>query len=622
MAESIRIPLIKDGTNIIPESNSLMMYNSIVRIEYKLNKGEEVGTGFFMKIPHENTHEYFNFLVTNCHAIPESFVEEKKEIDIFFGNSKMERKRKIDLDRNKRYIKCNKNCDYTVIQILNKDKIFKGKYLYPEPNYKKGCEFYLNQPCYLAGYPVINKDKEGYPKKKPERCISPGKITQINKVYKYDFEHYLETKNGSSGSPICLQCLQDNKFFIVGIHKQYNNRKNINCGTFIGVIIDEINKEDEIQKIISIKEKDDEDFANEEKELENSEQNDEKNLEEKLIKEEKDEHEKRRFILKYIFEENEYGKHYFLTFLIFLILLTNLKLILTIENNNFILPEINIFIYICKAIGILLALITNHYFLIFLIIVQVLSSIIFLSNFYQNQELYIEILFITRNFIKDALLIKIRKYNFYESMIFYNIAEGFSNYLSYLIILILKYVFHPNNFEFSIIIIVSSLNLLNYIIFFIYSKNLKKFYKKNLNNNKKNEKENEANENIGCFKKIFEVIFKIILNFFLNDLINYSSLEPSRLYKEGNYFKLYWFIHFDFIGRTLSKDNVDSIPAVSLCSFIILLIPFLYYYLFEKNYLALIIFSLFYGNTCLIINYIKNKDNLAYYLIMQLLFSI
>ena len=110
MAESIRIPLIKDGTNIIPESNSLMMYNSIVRIEYKHNKGEEVGTGFFMKIPYENENEneYFNFLVTNCHVIPESFVEEKKEIDIFFGNSKKERNRKIDLDRNKRYIKCNK----------------------------------------------------------------------------------------------------------------------------------------------------------------------------------------------------------------------------------------------------------------------------------------------------------------------------------------------------------------------------------------------------------------------------------------------------------------------------------------------------------------------------------
>ena len=145
MSERNKIPFSKDGTNIIPESNSLMMYNSIVRIEYKHNKGEEVGTGFFMKIPYENENEneYFNFLVTNCHVIPESFVEEKKEIDIFFGNSKKERNRKIDLDRNKRYIKCNKDCDYTVIQILNRDNISNGKYLYPEPNYKKGCEFYF-----------------------------------------------------------------------------------------------------------------------------------------------------------------------------------------------------------------------------------------------------------------------------------------------------------------------------------------------------------------------------------------------------------------------------------------------------------------------------------------------
>ena len=126
MAEEKKITLLKDGTNIIPESNSLMMYYSIVRIEYKLKNGEEVGTGFFMKIPHENTNEYFNFLVTNCHVIPESIVEEKKEIDIFFGNSKMERNRKIDLDRNKRYIKCNKDCDYTVIlnQIIKKDVNF------------------------------------------------------------------------------------------------------------------------------------------------------------------------------------------------------------------------------------------------------------------------------------------------------------------------------------------------------------------------------------------------------------------------------------------------------------------------------------------------------------------
>ena len=618
MAEEKKITLLEDGTNIIPESNSLMMYYSIVRIEYKLKNGEEVGTGFFMKIPHENTNEYFNFLVTNCHVIPESIVEEKKEIDIFFGNSKMERNRKIDLDRNKRYIKCNKDCDYTVIQILNRDNISNGKYLYPEPNYKKGCEFYLNKPCYLAGYPIISKNKEGFLNKKLERCISPGKITRINKVYNYDFEHYLETKNGSSGSPICLQCLQDNKFFIIGIHKQYNNRKNINCGTFIGVIIDEINKKDAIKKIISIKQKDDADFANDEKELENSEQYDEIKLEEKLIKEENDEHEKKRFILKNFFEQVLYGKHYLITFLIFLISFTNLKLIL-ISEKNFMLTVCDVFVCASKIIGIVLVLITNRYVLILLIIVQVLFFIYFLSDLYQKQDLYIPILFILRNFVKDALLIKIKKYNFYESMIFYTFAETFSNYLSYLIILILKKVFNQINFEISIIITVSSLNLLNYILFFIYNEHLKKV-KKNLNKNKKNEIENEANENTGYCKNIFKIIGKIIFNCFLFVLVAISSLEPSILYNEENYVKLFVFIWFDNIGRNLSKNDVNSIPPPSLCRFILLIFISLCYY-FIKNYFVLIGFSLCYGYTCLIINYINNKDNLTYYIIIQLFAS-
>ena len=135
MSERNKIPFSKDGTNIIPESNSLKMFDSIVRIEYKLKEGEQAGTGFFMKIPYENEKFYSNFLVTNCHVIPETIVEEKKEINIFYGKSKNEREKKIELDKNKRNIKCNKECDYTVIQILNNDKIRDKKYLYPEPNY-------------------------------------------------------------------------------------------------------------------------------------------------------------------------------------------------------------------------------------------------------------------------------------------------------------------------------------------------------------------------------------------------------------------------------------------------------------------------------------------------------
>ena len=192
-------------------------------------------------------------------------------------------------------------------------------------------------------------------------------------------------------------------------------------------------------------------------------------------------------------------------------------------------------------------------------------------------------------------------------MVFYNFAESFSNYLSYLIIFILKNVLHQNYFEFSIIIIVSLLNMLNYIMFFIYNMNLEKVYKKKLNEKKKNEKENEANENIGCCKKVFIITGKIILNFFLFVLVTISSLEPSILYKEENYGKLFFFIWLDFIIRISSENDMDSIPPAALSSFIVLLISFLYYYHFEKNYLVLTIFSLFYGNTCLTINHITNK---------------
>ena len=625
MAERNKIPLSKDGTNIIPESNSLKMYNSIVRIEYKLQEGEEMGTGFFMKIPDEKANTYFNFLVTNCHVIPESMVEKKKKIDIFYGKSKNERKRKIDLDKNKRYIKCDEERDYTVIQILNKDNILDEKYLYPEPNYKKGCEFYLNKPCYLAGYPVINKDKEGLIveaniNKKPERCISSGKITKVHKIYKYDFEHYLETKTGSSGSPICLQGLHDNKFFVIGIHKQYSSKNKINYGTFIGVVIDEINKKNAMQTIISNKKKDDEDFIKEEKDQENSEEYEEKLLEVEEIKKENIEPKKRRFILKYIFGQIEFGKQNLITFLIFIISFTNLKLIL-ISRRNFILTIENTSVYFFKLLlGLVLAFCSNHYILILLIIFQVIFFIGFLEDLHQKQDLYIQILFFFRNFIKDALLIKIRKYNFYESMIFYNFAEGFSNYLAYLIILVLKMIFDQINFEISIIIAVSLLNILNYIIFFIYNNLLKKVYRNNLRKRKNNEIKNDSKENNDRFKKVSNFIGKIIFNFFVLSIVTFPSLEPSELYIGKNYWKLFFFIWLDFAGRAIRKDDVDFIPTLSLKNVVInYFIPFFLYYLWQKNLIVLIIFSLNYGNICLIINYIKNEDNLIYYIIMQLL---
>ena len=76
----------------------------------------------------------------------------------------------------------------------------------------------------------------GYPRllgKKDERCICSG---QINEIIGFDFEHTLDSRGSSSGSPICLI---DNKC-VVGIHKQGDLERPVNYGIFLGIILDNL----------------------------------------------------------------------------------------------------------------------------------------------------------------------------------------------------------------------------------------------------------------------------------------------------------------------------------------------------------------------------------------------
>ena len=66
----------------------------------------------------------------------------------------------------------------------------------------------------------------GYPQNHFERCISSGIIIGINN---YHFYHVLDTRHGSSGSPIV-----NNKLDVIGI----NNSGGKNSGTFICKILD------------------------------------------------------------------------------------------------------------------------------------------------------------------------------------------------------------------------------------------------------------------------------------------------------------------------------------------------------------------------------------------------
>ena len=126
----------------------------------------------------------------------------------------MKKKKKFTLDINKRFIKCYlKPIDICIIEILEKDNISENKFLYPDLNYKRGFNYYKNEKICLAGYPNVLKNQG-------ERHLSSGLIKEI--IGNYEFEHSLDTRNGSSGAPICLI---DKNPLVIGIHKMGNKKK-------------------------------------------------------------------------------------------------------------------------------------------------------------------------------------------------------------------------------------------------------------------------------------------------------------------------------------------------------------------------------------------------------------
>ena len=91
----------------------------------------------------------------------------------------------------------------------------------------------------------------GYPHEKlfeKQKFITSGKISEIKDFH---FAHTLHTKGGSSGSPICL--INNRNHNVIGIHKAGNKVERINYGTFIGYVLDILEKEkDNIVKIPTI----------------------------------------------------------------------------------------------------------------------------------------------------------------------------------------------------------------------------------------------------------------------------------------------------------------------------------------------------------------------------------
>ena len=167
-------------------------------------------------------------LFTCHHVIEQQDIENERNIFIFYGKKLNEENRTIKLEKSKRFMKTYKKEDTTLIEILNDDDINEDKYLIPDLNYKSGYIQYANKN--------LNYFMAGYPENQIERCISSGSIKSID--YYYLFTHKLDTRPGSSGSPI-VNCNCD----VIGIHHSGNEKLKQNYGTFIGKVLDNLENE-------------------------------------------------------------------------------------------------------------------------------------------------------------------------------------------------------------------------------------------------------------------------------------------------------------------------------------------------------------------------------------------
>lgn len=209
----------------IPESVSDKLYNSIVKIHVR----ENFGTGFFMKIEEEN------YLITCNHIVDNEIINSNETLEIIYGK-KDETKKEIKLNSFRIIKTFGRNKDITLIEIKESDQIPEDKYLFPDLNYKDGYNVYNKEKIYIAGYPLDKRFKE--------RQISSGEI--INIINGYEFQHNADTGKGSSGSPICSFDSQH----VIGIHKQYDIKEKINYGSFIGIILDDFEKNENLDGTI------------------------------------------------------------------------------------------------------------------------------------------------------------------------------------------------------------------------------------------------------------------------------------------------------------------------------------------------------------------------------------
>ena len=192
--------------------------NSMCKIEYDGKKG----SAFFFKQNIEKI-KYYNklFLMTNNHILDSNFINNYNELTVLYKNQE-----KIIPLKN-RIKKTNIDLDYTMIEIKENEI----EDFFEIDNYiMNNNDNYLKKDIYIVQYP------EG-----KDLSFAQGEIKSIESEL---IKHSVSTLPGSSGSPILIQ--NNNKFKIIGLHKQGGNKGKKNLGCFMKDILNDINEENKI----------------------------------------------------------------------------------------------------------------------------------------------------------------------------------------------------------------------------------------------------------------------------------------------------------------------------------------------------------------------------------------
>jgi len=203
------------GNGPVPKEIAIKAMKSICKI---IIVNRDYGTGFFVKIS-----DSLKCLITNYHVLDNDAINSKIELEIWT-------KEKILLNLNNLYIKYFKSpLDITVIEINNLMDYDINYLDYHSIYNQKGYNVYKDLDIFSVHHPLGN-----------ESVCAVGKVTNI---YGFQFEHNMLTDLGSSGCPIILLNNNINCLVVIGIHKQKHIKNDIGRGTFIGEILDGINKD-------------------------------------------------------------------------------------------------------------------------------------------------------------------------------------------------------------------------------------------------------------------------------------------------------------------------------------------------------------------------------------------